>query len=279
MVVGIDFGSTVTDVVAVVGGATVEHAALERPGPASAEVIDLALDSLGARRSAVTTLAVSGGQSRLLPDVHAGIPLVKVDEPTATAVGGLALAGIGSALVVSCGTGTAMISADSGAGRYAHVTGTPVGGGTLEGLGQLLFGLADGAAIATLAASGSATSVDTTLADVLGGALGALPPSATAVSFGRVRSLPARPSEADTAAGLCVMVSQTIALIAVNAARAVGVERVVFVGRVARFPVVSRMLGAVFAVYAFPTEPLIPEHGERATALGAALHAGVSLPA
>ncbi|HET8984913.1 MAG TPA: hypothetical protein VFN03_04040, partial [Trueperaceae bacterium] len=267
------------DVVAVVGGTTVEHAALERPGPARGEVIDLALDSLGARRSTITALAVSGGQSRLLPDVHQGIPLIKVDEPTATAVGGLALANVGSALVVSCGTGTAMVSADAGSGRYVHVTGTPVGGGTLEGLGQLLIGVPDGSAIAALAAAGSAQGVDTTLADVLGGALGTLPPSATAVSFGRVRSLPERPSEADTAAGLCVMVSQTIALIAVNAARAVGAEHVVFVGRVAQFPVIDRMLRAVFAVYAFPTQPLMPEHGERATALGAALHAGVSLPA
>lgn len=273
MLVGIDFGSTVTDVVAVSNGRADAHAALARPGPADVKVIDQALDSLGIRLDAITALAVSGGQSRLLPDEHRGIRLIKVDEPTATATGGLALAGVDKALVVSCGTGTAMIAGDAAAATYVHVTGTPVGGGTLEGLGQLIFGVSDGAEIVALAASGSAAGVDTTLGDVLGGALGTLPPSATAVSFGRVRSLTERPTAADTAAGLCVMVSQTIALIALNAARSLGVEQVVFVGRVAQFPVVSRMLTAVFAVYDFPTVPLLPEHGERATALGAALGA------
>jgi len=279
MLLGIDFGLTVTDVVAVTNGQAGAHAALDRPGQADVKVVDLALASVGVDLASVTALAVSGGQSRLLPDIHRGIPLIKVEEPAATAVGGLALSGVDRALVVSCGTGTAMIAADAATARYVHVTGTPVGGGTLEGLGQLLLGVADGARVAAMAASGNAAGVDTTLGDVLGGALGTLPPSATAVSFGRVRSLPDPPQDVDTAAGLCVMVSQTIALIALNAAKASGHEQVVFVGRVAQFPVISRMLKAVFAVYDFPTAPLLPEHGERATALGAALHAESSSPA
>ena len=279
MVVGIDFGLTVTDAVAASGRGVTAHAALARPGPASVAVIDLALAALGGDAQGSVAYAVSGGQSRLLPDEHRGVPIVKVPEPTAIAVGALALAGSHRALVVSCGTGTAMIDADETSGAYTHVTGTPMGGGTLEGLGQLTLGLASGADIAALAAEGRAAGVDTTLADVLGGALGQLPPSATAVSFGRVTALPGRPRDEDVATGLCVMVAQNIAFIALNAAKAVGVEQVVFVGRVAQFPVISHMLKAVFAVYSFPTVPLIPAHGERATALGAALHAELSLPA
>src|SRR5690606_11324409 len=185
----------------------------------------------------------------------------------------------GKALVVSCGTGTAIIAADAGAGSYVHVTGTPVGGGTLEGLGQPPIGVPDGAELANTAATGSASGVDTTLADVLAGSPWNQPPTATAVRLGRVRSLSERPSRADTAAGWCVMVAQTIALIALNAAKASELERAVFVGRVAQLPVVSKMLTAVFAVYRFPNAPLLPAHGERATALGAALHAELSLPA
>lgn len=283
MLLGIDFGLTVTDVVVLADGTNHDHAALIRPGPASVAVIDQALEAVGVAVTDVTAIGVCGGQSRSLPAEHRGVPLIQVEEPTATAMGGLALAGIARALVVSCGTGTAMVAADSTVPSYVHVAGTPVGGGTLEGLGQLLIGLSDGAALATLAASGDASGVDTTLGDVLGGVLGNLPPSATAVSFGRVRSLAERPSRADLAAGLCVMVSQTIAFIALNAAKASVLEQVVFVGRVARFPVVSRMFEAVFAVYSFPTMPLIPQHGERATALGAALGAApraeVRLPA
>jgi len=279
MLLGIDFGSTVTDVITVAGGKTVSHVELTRPGPASLALLDKALGAIGVAPADIAGIAVTGGQSRSLPGQHRGVPLIKVDEPTATAMGALGLAGGGKALVVSCGTGTAIIAADAGAGSYVHVTGTPVGGGTLEGLGQLLIGVPDGAELANMAATGSASGVDTTLADVLGGSLGNLPPTATAVSFGRVRSLSERPSRADTAAGLCVMVAQTIALIALNAAKASELERAVFVGRVAQLPVVSKMLTAVFAVYRFPNAPLLPAHGERATALGAALHAELSLPA
>ena len=275
MVVGIDFGSTVTDALTLDGRVVTAHAALTRPGPASEAVIDAALAALGVNAHDVAMIAVSGGRSRLLPDAHRGVRIAKVDEPVATAVGGLALAGVDRALVVSCGTGTAMVDADARSGSYTHVTGTPVGGGTLEGLGSLLLGAADAPSIAAAAAEGSAAGVDTTLADVLGGALGDLPPSATAVSFGRIGTLAGRPSDADIAASLCVMVAQTIALIALNAAKSLPVEQVVFVGRVARFPVVSRMLAAVFAVYGFPTTPLFPEHGERATAYGAALGAAL----
>jgi len=278
MVIGIDFGLTVTDALAVDEGTVAAHAALARPGVASVEVIDAALDALGVPTSAVERLAVSGGRSRLLPDEHRGWPIVKVEEPVATAVGGLALSGVERALVVSCGTGTAMIDADAHSGRYTHVTGTPVGGGTLEGLGSLLVGAADARSVAAAAAVGNASNVDTTLGDVLGGALGGLPPSATAVSFGRIGSLDDRPADSDIAAGLCVMVAQTIGLLALNTAKAIGVDQVVLVGRVAQLPVISRMVAAVFGVYRFPSPPLFPDHGERATALGAALHAGVSLP-
>lgn len=279
MVLGIDFGLTVTDAIALVDGSVTAQAALDRPGPASEAVIDQALAALDCDDQRIAAVAVSGGRSRLLPDDHRGVPLIKVPEPTASAAGALALAGSDRALVVSCGTGTAMIDADRTAGSYTHVTGTPMGGGTLEGLGQLLLGLSNGADIAALAEQGSAAGVDTTLGDVLGGALGQLPPTATAVSFGRVTSLRGPPQDEDVAAGLCVMVAQNIAFIALNAAKAVGAEQVVFVGRVARFPPISHMLKAVFAVYHFPTVPLIPEHGEIATALGAALVAGLSLPA
>jgi len=276
MILGIDFGLTVTDALVVSEHRVTAHAALTRPGPATTGVVDAAVAALGRDATQARLLAVSGGRSRLLPDEHRGMRIVKVEEPVATATGGLALAGVERALVVSCGTGTAMIDADAAERRYAHVTGTPVGGGTLEGLGSLLFGASDAPAVASAAAEGSAGGVDTTLGDVLGRALGGLPPTATAVSFGRVASLDSRPSDADIAAGLCVMVAQTIGLLALNTARALSAPQVVFVGRVAQFPVISSMLTAVFAVYRFPTTPLFPSDGERATALGAALHAGVS---
>lgn len=197
--------------------------------------------------------------------------LVHLDEPGAIGRGGLKLAGVARALVVSCGTGTAMIASDQAEERYLHVTGTPIGGGTLEGLGTRLLGVRDASAIAALAERGDASVVDTTLADVLGAGVGDLPPSATAASLAKLAVLEHMPAPEDLAAGLVTMVSQTIALLAMNGARANGFDEVVFVGRLAEFPAVKSMIQAVFEVYGYRPEPLFPAGAAIATALGAAL--------
>ena len=271
MIVGVDFGITVTDAVCVAQGEVARHASLVRPGPASATVLDAALTALDVEPGQLEAIAVTGGRARELPGEHSGTPVVQVGEPAATARGGLALAGLERALVVSCGTGTAVMDADLSTNAFTHVTGTPVGGGTLAGLGALLLDGADAMKVAELAIAGNAAGVDTTLAEVLGGSLGQLPAGATAVSFGRVSTSKTRPAAADVAAGLTTMVAQTIALITLNAALAHAAEHVVFVGRTAQFVAIERMIAAVFAVYSFPTAPHFPAAAEQATALGAAL--------
>lgn len=276
MTVGVDFGSSVTDAVLEHGGKIERSVSLLRPGPATGELLrrmleGLGLEGLGAEASADAVVGVTGGRSRELPERLAGLRVVQVSEPEAIGRGGSALSGATNALVVSCGTGTAMVTADVAAGRFRHVTGTPVGGGTLEGLGQRLLGVGRASEVAELAALGDASAVDSTLADVLGAGVGDLPPSATAASLAKLRSVEQAPADADLAAGLVTMVAQTIALIAINAARATDVEDVVFVGRLATFPTVRSMLRAVFAVYGYKPEPRFPEEAERATALGAAL--------
>jgi len=271
MEAGIDFGLSVTDAVTVSGSKVKAHRSLHRPGPASVDLLDRLLGALSVSPGTLSAIAVSGGRSRELPEQHAGVPIVQVDEPSAAGRGGLALSGLGRGLVVSCGTGTAMILADAGSRSYRHVTGTPVGGGTLEGLASRLIGLRNAFEVAELALSGRASAVDTTLGDVLGGGVGNLPPSATAVSLGRLAGLEQDPSREDLAASLTTMVSQTIALIALNAAMAHAMEDVVFVGRMARLAAVRGMIEAVFRVYRFPTAPVFPEGAELATAYGAAL--------
>lgn len=274
MQIGIDFGSSVTDAVMVQDGEVTAQAALHRPGPAGIGVLRRAIASLGPAAAAAGVIGVTGGRSRELPTRLGEARLLQVAEPTAIGRGGLRLAGVGAALVVSCGTGTAMVAADQGTQRYQHVTGTPIGGGTLEGLGTRLLGLRDASAVAALAERGDAGGVDTTLADVLGAGVGDLPPRATAASLAKLAVLEHAPAAADLAAGLVTMVAQTIALLAMNGAKANGLEEVVFVGRVAEFPAVMRMMRAVFEVYAHVPEPRFPAGAAIATALGAALASG-----
>lgn len=272
--VGVDFGLSVTDAVLLEDGQVAAHQSLHRPGPADEKLLAKVLSDLRSKTgiSEPAAIGVTGGRSAQLPETFNGTKVVHTREPEAIGRGGLALGGAERALVVSCGTGTAMIAADAVSHKYQHVSGTAVGGGTLEGLGMHLLGLRDASAISKLALGGDAGGVDTTLGEVLGGGVGNLPPGATAVNLGRLADLDA-PKSSDLAAGLVTMVAQTIALIALNAARAHGLEDVVFVGRLAEFEAVRKNLEAVFALYG-AREAIFPEGAALATALGAALAAG-----
>jgi type II pantothenate kinase len=195
--------------------------------------------------------------------------LVKVGEAQAVGRGGLLMAGLSEALVVSAGTGTAMIAARGQ--DCQHITGSAVGGGTLLGLGKLCLGTADPIKIAQLAAQGNPTHVDGTLGDVIGGGIGSLPSDATAVNLGRIVKLGGKPSREDLAAGLVTLVSQVIAVIALNAARAEGLEHVVIVGHLPDLEPVRAAILRVWGFYGVKNPPIIPEQRGFATALGAAL--------
>ena len=277
--VGLDFGLTTLDAVTSPvgpGGSGREangHVSVARPGPADTTLLALALQRLGVEPRALARIAVTGGRSRTLPDAWAGVSIHKVPEPEAIGRGGLALSGLRRALVVSCGTGTAMVLADRDLGSYRHVSGTAVGGGTRVGLGQALLDERYPLALAALAAAGDASGVDTTLGEVLGGGVGDLPPEATAVNLGRLADLTEPPARADLAAGLVTMVAQVIALIAINAARAFDLTDVVAVGRLAQLAPVRATFDAVADLYHRPRFT-VPAEGPRATALGAVLATG-----
>ena len=65
-----------------------------------------------------------------------GIDCKRVPEFTCIGRGGLYLSGLNNALVVSMGTGTALVHASEGGMNY--LGGTGVGGGTLVGLSKLM---------------------------------------------------------------------------------------------------------------------------------------------
>ena len=282
--IGVDLGLSVTDAVAIdAAGGVLRHVAVPTRRLVPAEALRAALEALAWGSTGDVAVAVTGGRSAAWSDDEAAAALrsvwpaarhgpLLVPEAEAIGRGGLRLADREAALVVSCGTGTAMVAARSAAGEHRHASGTPVGGGTLRALGALLLGSDDAEAIADLAEAGDAGAVDTTLADVLGTGLGTLPASATAVSLGRLSQLGAdAPRREDLAAGLVTMVAQTIALIALSTMRAADLPVSVAVGRLAGLEPLRAMLAAVFEVYGVRPALLVPEGGATATALGAAL--------
>lgn len=230
-----------------------------------------ALDALIKTPRDFERICVTGGQHRRLPDTIDDVPIVKVNEIEAIGRGGLALAGLREALIVSAGSGTAMIAARQN--ECHHVTGSAVGGGTLLGLSRLLIGTADPQIINNFAMQGDPNKVDLTLIEATGGAIGRLPQDANAVNFGRIASLDwddvRSLSKDDLAAGVAVLVGQVIAVIAINAAKAEGLNKIVVVGHLVDLPCMRRVLNTVAGYYG--ADISVPATPGFATALGALL--------
>jgi type II pantothenate kinase len=266
----IDFGLTNIDVAVQAPGGVLQRCMLPSTGNVDVAQLERALKATGHDLAAFDHVAVTGGQHRRLPRQVGKLTVSGVDEVTAIGRGGLYLAGFAEALVVSAGSGTAMVAARP-AGVH-HATGSAVGGGTLQGLGKLLLGTSDALEIDALACKGNSNAVDLTLLEATGGVLGRLPADANAVNFGRIARLKdgdpaAQPSREDVAAGLVLMIGQVIAVIAINAARAEGLQHIVVVGHVVDLPSVRKVLSTVAGYY--QASITVPDMPGAATAIGA----------
>ena len=268
----IDFGISNTDVVARVGGELQRWSEPYHGDPDEASVRKI-LAAGGIDLDDLHALAVTGGRHRMLPAKLGACDVVKLSEVQAIGRGGQAILGLEGAardiplMVVSAGSGTAMIKAHGNA--VAHVSGTGVGGGTMLGLARVMLGTMDPLRIQQLAERGDRNGADLSLADVITGPIGALPADATAVNFGRLgrQSFDGSISPEDLAAALVNLVAQTIGLIAANAARAHGCGRIVVVGHMVDMAYFRHVLGLVGKYYA--TEFEMPAYPGYATALGA----------
>lgn len=210
-----------------------------------------------------TRIGVTGGHYRHLPDVLDGQPINKVDEMLALGWGGLAAANMEAGLVVSAGTGTAMVAARRNA--VEHVTGSAVGGGTLQGLARLILGTADVVEIDRLALAGDAAAVDIMLREAVGGEVGRLPAHANAVNLGKL-VYGGDFHQQDLAAGLVRLVAQVIAVIAINAADASGMEEIILIGHTIDLRSIQKEIALVGDFY--QRKFTMPENPGFATAKG-----------
>ena len=270
MILGLDFGLTNLDGVLVKDGKLLRGWRQDTQGAASLETLEQIIIAEDIDLKKLNCIGTTGGRHKDLPESYKEIPIRKIGEAQAVGHGGLFMAQLEQALVVSAGTGTSMIAARGSS--FQHVTGSAVGGGTLLGLSKLLLGTSNPLEIAALATRGNPSSVDSTLQDVLGGGIGHLPSDATAVNLGRLVNLE-QPSKEDLAAGLVTLVSQVIAVIALNAARAENLERIVIVGHLVDLEPIQAAIERVGGFYGVKQPPIIPESRGFATALGAALEA------
>ena len=222
-----------------------------------------ALTAAGHVLTANTQIGVTGGHYRALPTVLDGYTLHKVDEMQALGLGGLAAAQLEAGLVVSAGTGTAMVAARCG--DVQHVTGSAVGGGTLVGLSKVILGTANIDEIDRLALTGDTGAVDVMLSEAVGGEVGRLPSNANAVNMGKLGAGGDFKRE-DLAAGLVRLVAQVIAVIAINAANAADLKDIILIGHTMDLASVQQEITLVGEFY--QRGFIMPDHPGFATARG-----------
>jgi type II pantothenate kinase len=103
-----------------------------------------------------------------------GLDCCRVAEFDSIGTGGLYLSGLSEALIVSMGTGTAIVHAKKD-GEMKYLGGTGVGGGTLMGLSKLLLKAESIEHIAEYAENGNLDNIDLRIKDITAnGALEAL---------------------------------------------------------------------------------------------------------
>jgi type II pantothenate kinase len=265
MYLAIDFGASNTDAIARHADGTLQRWTIPSAGNVTEARILAVLQAGKIAAESLRALAVTGGDRSQLGETFQGITIRSVPEVEAIGRGGLAMAKLEQAAIVSAGSGTAVIAA--GPAGFGHISGTGVGGGTLLGLARMLIGSADAPVIDALARAGNHTVVNLTIGEIIGEAIGSLPPDTTAVNFGRLARQPLSPNRADLAAGIVNLVGQVIAVVAINAARSRNLERIVVVGHLADLASIRTTILQVGSFYGAPID--IPAGGGYATAMGA----------
>ncbi|MCS7119904.1 MAG: FGGY-family carbohydrate kinase [Candidatus Bathyarchaeota archaeon] len=269
MILGVDIGASTVKQILLDGSEIIFKGFCELSG----ETFDLKslqnIISEAERRYEIKLVALSGGGSRMINESPLGKTVIKVDEISAIGIGGLRLTGKDKGLVVSAGTGTAMVAVYENGRIIKHVGGTGVGGGTLLGLSRKLIGVGDFSLLERIASQGRAGKVDLTVCDIAGGPVGIIPADATASNFGKVS---ADSSKEDIAAGIFNMVSQVIGVLAAMAAKAYGLENdVILTGGLARSKLITQNVTTTANLFGVKVN--VPKDPEYCAAVGAAHYA------
>ncbi len=264
MIVGLDIGASMAKAVVIDKNLKIIDRCIipvDKPKTTALKILSGFLS-----RFAVQAVAVSGGGSRLIDNKILGLPVRRINEIKAIGLGGLLLSQRDKGLVVSAGTGTALVAAYEKGKIVKHVGGTGVGGGTILGLSRRILNIVEFEVLENIALKGNSNRVDLTVGDIVGGSVGIMPAEATASNFGK---LTRNSSINDVAAGIFNMVSQTIGVITAMAAKAYNLEdSVVIVGMLAKSRLFSKIVRETTEL--FGIKALIPENCELFGALGAA---------
>ena len=222
-------------------------------------------DSNGIELSDIDKIMVTGVGSSYITKPLYGLPCCHLSEFECIGRGGLYLSGLSEAIVVSMGTGTALVKATANAAPE-YLGGTGVGGGTLCGLARKMLGVNDIESIVELAADGDLSHVDLRVCDITRKDLKEMSSELTAANFGNVSDLA---TMSDLALGLTNMIFESVAMLALFASRQKNIKNIVLTGNMTNVPQAKPIFETMNRC--FEANYLIPEHSQFATVIGAAL--------
>lgn len=275
VIIGIDVGGSTTKIVGFRkrsdGGIGLIEPQLVRandPMTATYGAFGKFTDENNLRFSDIDRVMMTGvGASHVKKNLY-GLDCQRVEEFKAIGLGGLYLSGLSEALVVSMGTGTAMVHAKSN-GEMHYLGGTGVGGGTLMGLSKLLLKAESINHIAEYAAEGNLANVDLRIKDITASdGLTNLSRDLTAANFGKLSDVA---TSGDIALGIMNMVFETVGMVSIFAARSVGVKDIVLTGNVTQFDYCRAKFDEFNGMYdSYGVNFIIPTHSRFATVIGTA---------
>lgn len=268
-VIGIDIGGSTTKIVAASGG-KINFPEFVRAG----DPLTALYGAFGKftvensiKLSDIEKVYLTGVGASYLKEPIYGLPCEKVAEFDCLGRGGLFLSGLDRAIIVSMGTGTALVCArrDGENVVTSYLGGTGIGGGTLMGLSKKLLSMNSPESIIELAKHGDLDKVDLKIKDISTKDAISLHPDLTAANFGKISD---SASDADIALGIINMIFETTVMLCVFAARKENIRDVVVTGNLATIPEAKPILSDLGEK--FDLNFIIPENALFATAVGAA---------
>ncbi len=266
IVIGLDIGGSTTKIVGLTGRELISKTLVRASDPVASAFgglgkflteNELALEEID--RIMVTGVGASYIHSSLL-----GVTTTKAEEFRSIGLGGLYLSQLKEAVVVSMGTGTAIVHAAGD--QVDHVIGSGVGGGTLLGLSDRLLHVRDFTMFSDMADRGNLANIDLTIGDITRDTIPGLSADTTASNFGKISD---NASAEDIALGIVNLVFQSIGTASVLVARQRQVSDIVFTGNLTLLKAGKNVLKAFSKLYDMTI--LLPTCAEFATAIGAAL--------
>ena len=275
-VIGIDVGGTTTKIVGFRGEEGKAPSLIEPLFVRATDPVTSAYGAFGKftlenklELDSIDRVMMTGAGSSFIDKPIYSVKCERVTEFSCIGHGGLYLSELDEAMVVSMGTGTAMVYAkrEKDNVKTQYLGGTGVGGGTLVGLTRQILGVDNIDHIEGLCEGGNLDNIDLRIKDISKQhRYNGVDESLTAANFGKLSDIA---SQSDIALGIANMVSETIGMVAIFAARNYSLKNIVLTGNLTAVkPIRERLLSMSKS---FDVNFIIPERAQFATVIGAAL--------